>query len=299
MIAYDGKCCFRGSSNGTLPRVLWELNTTCNLNCNWCHAKPHVSKGISTVEVEDGLKLLKKWGVRGVIFSGGEPFLRKDILHLIKFSASLGVEVDICTNGTLINKQIARDLSGVLSEKSVSIDSANPLIHNQLRGTPGAWEKAVAGIGYLKQAGLEIHSISVLCRETLANVEDTIAFSESMGVHSMTLLGMIKFSDSDEYPPINKAELKIFEENLKIWRKKFNRIVINTKRIIQHGSADYCGAGDSIWGIDADGNLLSCILAKGKGASYPIGSLKNMSGWDEISQVLFKTHTGCVFPLTN
>ena len=293
MIAYDSGCCFRGSTLGTLPRVLWELNTTCNLNCSWCHARPHDSKGISTTEVEEGLALIKKWGIRGVIFSGGEPFLRPDILHLLKFAASLDMDVDVCTNATLIDEHAAQVLSGVLSEISVSIDSANPLIHNKLRGAPNAWERAVAGISQLKQSGLEVHSISVVCRETFAGIEETIAFLENVGINSLTLLGMIKFSDNESFSPITLPQTEQIQENLKKWRKTFKHITINTKRVIHQESVDFCGAGDKIWGIDTAGNLLPCLLLKGETESCPIQSLKDMSSWNEITQKLFKTPAVC------
>lgn len=283
MRAYDSGCCFRGASAADRPRVIWELTTKCNLSCSFCHARPFAQAGVSTSEVIDGLHLLKQWGVSGVIFSGGEPLLRKDCLEILETASTLGLEVDLCTNGTLVNDDVTSRLKACLTEVSVSFDSANPEIHNRLRGRPKAWSKAVAGIQKLANQGLEVHAITLVCDDTYPSIEDSIRFLRDLGVHSVTLLGLVPI-EVPTVPYRLSADIRaMLEKDLPRIRQIIKGIIINTKRVIRFESPEFCGAGKSIWGIDAQGHLLPCILLKGKVNSRSIQDYQKATDWTQIA----------------
>src|SRR4030042_377367 len=85
-------------------------------------------------------------GARGVIVTGGEPLGRADCLDFVTRAADLGLEVDLCTNATLVDAALARQLGRALTEISVSLDSADAEVHDRLRGRPGAWRAAARGL---------------------------------------------------------------------------------------------------------------------------------------------------------
>ena len=81
-----------------------------------------------------------------LLFSGGEPLLRQDLIHLIKYTVSKGIRVVISTNGTLISKEKAALLkeSGV-KYVGISLDGIGEN-NDKFRGKNGAYEAALAGI---------------------------------------------------------------------------------------------------------------------------------------------------------
>lgn len=116
--------------------------------------RPHEEE-LSTKEIKSIIDQAKDLGVLQVTFTGGEPLLRKDIFELIRHASSRGLLTRINTSGILIDGDIAEKLkkSG-LTQGAVSIDDADPRIHDELRGVPGAHQRAVKGIQNLTKAGI-------------------------------------------------------------------------------------------------------------------------------------------------
>ena len=290
--AYDRDCCFRRSTNAGVPRVLWELNTTCNLGCGFCHARPHSDAGLPAAGVQAGLESLARLGIHEIIFSGGEPLLRPDCLPLLHRARQVGFQVDLCTNAVLITPEVAGQLSQSLAEISVSLDSADPSIHNRLRGRRRAWQLAVSGVRNLVNCGLEVHAISLVCDETVPGIQETVAFLAGLGVQSVTLLGLVPTADNSRDYRLSETSRNQLVAGLPGLRQRNPHIVINTKRITATESAASCGAGKNIWGITASGELIPCILLQGCSQGIPIPALSAFSTWEQVNAHLGAANPG-------
>lgn len=86
-------------------------------------------------------------GPRELVFSGGEPLLRKDIFELIKFGTEKGFKTLMPTNGYLIDEDIAKRIrdSG-LKETFIALDSINDKTHDFLRGVDGSHKRVMRAI---------------------------------------------------------------------------------------------------------------------------------------------------------
>lgn len=140
----------------------------------------------------------------------------------------MGYDVDLCTNATLVNDAISKDLASCLSEVSVSFDSSDPYVHDRLRGVDGAQQLAARGISALRDAGLTIHAITVVNRHTFPSLKSTIMKLEELGAGSVTLLGQMSVEKG-----IGHCELE-FTDNVRAVVKMLRKnslIPVNTKRI--------------------------------------------------------------------
>jgi len=140
-------------------KVIFNVTERCNLSCRHCYAEEfkhgrELSREEALGVVEEVAGLFGR-GVK-LILSGGEPLLREDLYDIASYAARLGLEVSVATNATLVDEEAAERLrrSGV-SEVSVSLDSATPTLHDQLRGE-GAYEKALRGLRLCRRAGLRV-----------------------------------------------------------------------------------------------------------------------------------------------
>src|SRR4051812_42905466 len=92
------------------PIVVWNLTRTCNLKCVHCYTDSDAIKypdELSTEKAKAVLDDLAAFKVPAVLFSGGEPLVRKDLFDLSAYARSLGLHVVLSTNGTLIDQAIA------------------------------------------------------------------------------------------------------------------------------------------------------------------------------------------------
>ena len=122
------------------PVVVWNMTKRCNLKCVHCYAQAVPVDGaddISTEQAKTMIDDLAAYGAPVMLFSGGEPLVRKDLVELASHATSKGMRAVISTNGTLITKEKARELKGVgLSYVGISLDGMEE-VHDRFRGRRG------------------------------------------------------------------------------------------------------------------------------------------------------------------
>jgi len=141
------------------PVVVWNSTRTCNLKCVHCYSRSEnrtYDDELSTDEAAAVLDDLAAFGVPVVLFSGGEPLMRPDLMELIDKAVGLGMRAVISTNGTLIDAGLAARLkTAALSYVGVSLDGLRE-VNDAFRGVPGAFDRAVAGIRHCMVAGIKV-----------------------------------------------------------------------------------------------------------------------------------------------
>ena len=141
------------------PVVVWNVGRRCNLRCVHCYSHSRDVEYSGELNHEQGIALiddLADFKVPVILFSGGEPLMRPDILELIQHARSRGVRAVISTNGTLIKPDLAAKLKDVeLSYVGVSLDGLQET-NDRFRGIPGAYDQALAGIRTCLSAGIKV-----------------------------------------------------------------------------------------------------------------------------------------------
>jgi radical SAM protein with 4Fe4S-binding SPASM domain len=95
-------------------------------------------------------------GVPVLLFSGGEPLMRKDMPELAQYAVEKGMRAVISTNGTLIDAKTAGILKDIgLSYVGISLDGSRD-INDRFRGVDGAFDQALEGIRNAKEAGIKV-----------------------------------------------------------------------------------------------------------------------------------------------
>ncbi len=141
------------------PVVVWNVTRRCNLKCVHCyaHARDEVFPDeLSTGEGKGIIDDLTGFGSPVILFSGGEPLMRPDLIELADYAVSKGMRAVISTNGTLITPAVAGQLKNVgLSYVGISLDGMRD-VNDRFRGVRGAFQMALDGIEACKQAGIKV-----------------------------------------------------------------------------------------------------------------------------------------------
>lgn len=150
----------QGSTRGTTsekgPIVVWNCTRTCNLSCRHCYAEAvnKYSPGeLSTEEAKHFMDTLVSYRVPVLLFSGGEPLMRRDIFDLFEYGNQIGLRMVISTNGTLIDRDKAQKIKALgISYTGISLDGLKD-VNDSFRGVDGAFEKAMEGFSSCREAG--------------------------------------------------------------------------------------------------------------------------------------------------
>lgn len=146
-------------SSDKRPVVVWNVTQRCNLRCVHCYAHSKDLIYENELNTEEGKKFLDNladFKVPVVLFSGGEPLVRKDLPELAEYAVQKGMRAVISTNGTLINPEMARILKEIgLSYVGISIDGMEST-NDHFRGVKGAFNAAIKGIQSCQDAGIKV-----------------------------------------------------------------------------------------------------------------------------------------------
>lgn len=168
--------------NGPVPRlVAWETTRACNMACVHCRAEAQYHPDPNQLTHEEGIRLLDEiasFSSPIVILTGGEPLLRPDIFEVAAYGTSKGLRMVMSPCGTSLTPETVRKIkaSGI-SRLSISLDGSSPATHDTFRGTPGAYEATIKGMGYCRDAGV---GFQINTTVTKRNVDDLPAILETV-----------------------------------------------------------------------------------------------------------------------
>jgi MoaA/NifB/PqqE/SkfB family radical SAM enzyme len=198
--------------------VQWHFTEKCNLKCAHCYQTGKGSLELSleeiTLAIQEISHTLKIWSDAydinfspSVNITGGEPFLRKDLLKIIGEFKNAGFDTYLLTNGILIDKEKALNLSheGV---KGVQVSIEGPEhIHNSIRGK-NSFSASMRGIENLLESDLTVTLNATLSRHNSSYLLETIDLASNIGAHR---LGFSRLVPSGKGEQLLKNMLKTGE----------------------------------------------------------------------------------------
>lgn len=240
-----------------------HVTHSCNLDCTGCYSRRSGEHGpdLTLEKLELAVKKLADRGVRRLIISGGEPFLRKDLAKLVKFAkneASME-SVDILSNGTLITLEALSGLAGYADRICISFDGLAPdaeaLIRKEQR-----FDSLVDAISMIKEAGIPAHIIATIHRK---NAQDIPAYKE-LAAQLGTTVNFSLLSAPEATPELNElipdddamADLAHVLFGCATLSSDPNGGPLSTTL----SACALCGAGNKSLSVAADGTLYPCHM---------------------------------------
>jgi MoaA/NifB/PqqE/SkfB family radical SAM enzyme len=163
--------------------VTWGVTHPCNLRCPHCYDVSDTPRtDLSTEESLAVIDRLDDIGINFVVFSGGEPLLRRDLFTLMEYCRKRNLEIGMRSNGTLITSKVAQRLAELeLSVAGISLDGASAQSHDQIRGE-GSFQRAIAGIKQLTAANIRVNIEVVLSRLNAHEALACVKLAEALDV---------------------------------------------------------------------------------------------------------------------
>ncbi len=156
------------------PVVVWNMTRRCNLNCVHCYAKAgekQKTEELITYQAKEVIDDLANYKVPVILFSGGEPLLREDLVELVEYATSKGIRAVVSTNGTLITREKARDLKQAgVSYVGISIDGLEET-HDRFRRSRGSFVNTMKGIENCQLEGIKVGLRFTINKSNFAEVE--------------------------------------------------------------------------------------------------------------------------------
>lgn len=248
--------------------VLAQVTNRCNLTCSFCDFWPHgAPKDELTLDEYAGLsEQLAGIGSFVVSIEGGEPMVRADLVPIVQTFARWHFPV-VYTNGWFIDDASADALIAAgVSQVGVSIDYPDAVRHDAKRGRAGTWDRAWAAVERLRarapRGSRQIHVMTVLMEDNLADLDDLLAMSAQRDVgHMVTLLSTRGYrrtaTDSALKGPVSDAMLARWKRwpHLRVLRD----YLAGFDAFLEGRDVPACRAGAQSFNLDHVGGVAPCI----------------------------------------
>lgn len=174
------------------PVVVWNVTSRCNLSCTHCYAATDGLTGdLSTHEALAVIDDLAEFGCPVLLFSGGEPFTRPDILQLARHAAGKGLRVVFSTNGTLIDAALAAEIKAIgVSYVGISIDGSEKT-HDLFRACPGAFQRSLEGIRHCRDAGVKVGLRVTMTKDNVGDIAAIFDLMEAERIPRICLYHLV------------------------------------------------------------------------------------------------------------
>lgn len=297
----------------------------CNYDCVFCNfpqrAKENLEsrlKELTTEELKRVIDDFAEIGTTGIGFTGGEPLIRPDMCELITYARKKGLFTHLSHNGFFTAKRNVAEaiLDSGLESINISLDGTNAQTHDLLRGTPGAFEKAVMGIKNLASLRkkhknkIQIMTTCVITERNLDEIIDLVYFVKGLGADR---IGFMPVQDLAVQGDPKKRPTRFKVKNLKRASQVVEALIALKRSGFKDGfsidtTVDYlklfndsfagkllplpCFAGYVTYAIDPYGNIYPCfswIEMKRSAANIREVSLKDYWHSEGMREVRKKT----------
>jgi radical SAM protein with 4Fe4S-binding SPASM domain len=273
-----------------VPVVVWNVVGHCNLACPHCYASASRRPSDADLDTADGLALIERLAAAGtkvIIFSGGEPLLRPDLLELVAHARALGLVPQLSTNGVLLDAAAAAKLRDAgVRYVGISIDGRSEL-NDRYRGMCGAYERALAGISHARAAGMRTGLRITISRLNHQELEPLLELAAERGIDRFYVSHLLY---SGRALRMQRQDLTPSDA-----RRLLERLFQRADALLDAGSGPEIVTG----GNDSDGPALLAWVAARRGAraAAAVDALLRARGGNcAAEKILDIDHLGRVHP---
>jgi radical SAM protein with 4Fe4S-binding SPASM domain len=286
-------------SNNSLQIVAVEILEQCNLYCSFCVRNASKDlKGLLSIssfgEILDKLKFFDH--KPQIALTGGEPLMHKNFLGLIQLISQMGFLFSITTNGTIHRLDILDALKEIKEFRHfiISIDSAEEMIHNQIRKGVNSFKKTIDFIELLNVRNIPFCINMTVNDLNYKTVTETIKLAKSVGAKDISIATVKPSGRGDAtLSQIEQNEIirQLFEcmdlakDGFRVRATDVTFFVYDLKNyetIATSGADRSCAFGNSSLHIQTNGNILgctSCELSLGNVFEMPENGIRSL--WED------------------
>ena len=252
--------------------ISWNLTRQCNLRCPHCYMEGgrKADNELSTDECLGLVDEMNALGTEMLILTGGEPLLRKDIYDIARYASSLGIWVVMGTNGVLVTDEVvAKMIECGVQGVAISIDSVDPVKHDQFRGGPNAWKHSVRALDICRANGLQVLVQTTVMDMNYDEIQKLLAFAREKGAWSFNLYFLVQTGRGQQLNDLSPERTEAMLSNLVDWQDQYRPMLVRSKCAPQFKQIAYerglgglesggCMAGTQYCRITPQGDVTPC-----------------------------------------
>ena len=276
--------------------AVWELTLACDLKCQHCgsRAGKKRSEELTTDECLDLVRQLARMGTREVTLIGGEAYLRRDWLKIIREIRDQGMDCTLQSGGlNLTDERVKAAVDAGLQAIGISIDGLREL-HDELRGVKGSFDAAFRTLDLVRKYGITSSVNTQITSRVIPQLRELMNLFIAKGAKNWQVQLTVAMGRAADHPELllQPYELLEFMPLLaELYQESADRGLLlqpgnnigyfGPYESLWRGSGDdriywtSCNAGENTLGIEADGTIKGCPSLPT--APYAGGKIRDLS----------------------
>jgi radical SAM protein len=197
--------------------VIWEVTQACDLACAHCRASAQSERHPRELTTEQGYRLLdeiRSFGEPLMVFTGGDPLKRPDLYDLIRYSVGLGLRTNVTPSATplLTPEAIQGFQDAGITRMAISLDGPDAATHDEFRGIPGTFDRAVSALRHARDIGLDTQLQTTVTRRNMARLPEVAEIAREVRTKMWSLFFLIVTGRAEESDDLLAPEYEqVFE----------------------------------------------------------------------------------------
>lgn len=202
-----------------ISNIQFELSSRCNERCIHCYIpneKKNTGFDMPKEKVMDLIDQLADMGGLHVTFSGGEAFLHKDLIELVRYARNKDLQVSILSNLIALKDEQIKELHDLnISLIQVSLYSMDPEIHDTITTVKGSFEKSKTAIEKLVAADVPVQISCPVMKANRKGYDKVLKYAQSLKIKAQTDFIMMAQADFNTNNLANRLSIPETEELLR------------------------------------------------------------------------------------
>jgi len=165
--------------------IAWEVTRACAFACKHCRADAQHQRDPNELSTEEGYQLidrLSEFGSPILIFTGGDPMMRRDLFDLIKYATQKGLRCSLTPTATALPtlERLKQAQQAGIRRIALSLDAPAPGAHDEFRQVPGSWERTMKILHHANEAGLSVQVNTTVSTFNVDQLPDMVPFIQEV-----------------------------------------------------------------------------------------------------------------------
>jgi len=294
--------------------AMLTVENKCHLRCDHCYESEDThptglakeGHALTLADYDRILDELAALGTLDLTITGGEIFLRRDLLDIVALARAKRFAVTLFTSGTLIDEDKADRIAALqVSCVEITVYSHDAAVHDRFTGIPRSHEKSLRALRLLRARGVKTLMKANLTTFNVDHIDDMIALARALDA-DFTFDPTVKPRMNGDRSPVEKYALSPDELRRKVFSRPdlytaFQRfhpgeLCTGEKALLGHDDV-LCGAAQSNIAISADGGVYACNFFPEAGGHVNDGSIADTwygsAQFDRVRDTTIRTMSSC------